>query len=519
GFSDEHTRLTKHLNGNLKQVGNCPGNMVTKHVVKGRCQLFELYLKENPLAMNYFKDKLGFYQKSRLNKEAYVKDIMKYSSIIEVGLVDSATFERATNAVISLLLSLGFADRHYVTDGKSIRQSLNMNAAVGALYSGKKKDYFEEFTDDMFEQIVEDSCFRLFSGKLGVWNGSLKAELRSMEKVQANKTRSFTAAPLDTLLGGKVCVDDFNNTFYETCLKGPWTVGISKFYGGWNEFLNELPEGWIYCDADGSQFDSSLTPYLINAVLEIRTQCMERWTIGERMLENLYTEIVYTPIATPDGSVIKKFKGNNSGQPSTVVDNTLMVMLAMEYSKLKDSNKLNEEWIKYFANGDDLIIAIHPKKEEFLDSLAAHFTSLGLKYDFSSRTRNKTDLWFMSHRGIKYDQVFIPKLEIERVVSILEWDRSTEPEHRLEALCAAMIEAWGYPELLYQIRLFYKWVLEQAPFSEIAKIGKAPYIAETALKHLYLGGEVQASELERYTALLTDYFDDSEIETNVVEHQ
>ncbi|PWF65495.1 hypothetical protein CCD93_23800, partial [Vibrio sp. T21] len=95
-----------------------------------------------------------------------------------------------------------------------------------------------------------------------------------------NKTRTFTAAPLETLLGGKVCVDDFNNQFYSHHLEGPWTVGITKFYGGWNRLLEKLPEGWIYCDADGSQFDSSLTPYLINAVLHIRLHFMEEWELG-----------------------------------------------------------------------------------------------------------------------------------------------------------------------------------------------------------------------------------------------
>ncbi|AHI04506.1 polyprotein, partial [Tulip breaking virus] len=321
--SKENQWLYSQLQGNLKAVAKTTNQLVTKHVVKGKCMLFETYLQVDKEAERYFRPLMGAYQKSRLNREAYVKDLFKYALPITVGAVDCDKFEMALDSVVSMMERAGFDTCNFVTDESEIFSALNMKAAVGALYSGKKRDYFQNFTDEEKEQIVRDSCYRLFQGKMGVWNGSLKAELRPVEKVAQNKTRSFTAAPLDTLLGGKVCVDDFNNKFYSFNLKCPWSVGMTKFYKGWNTLLTSLPDGWIYCDADGSQFDSSLSPYLINAVLNLRLHFMEDCPFGETMLKNLYTEIIYTTIATPDGTIVKKFKGNNSGQPSTVVDNTL----------------------------------------------------------------------------------------------------------------------------------------------------------------------------------------------------
>nr|BBD14312.1 polyprotein [Plum pox virus] len=512
--------LRDRLEGNLKAVGACPGQLVTKHVVKGKCTLFETYLLTHPEEHEFFRPLMGAYQKSALNKDAYVKDLMKYSKPIVVGAVDCDQFERAVDVVISMLISKGFEECNYVTDPDDIFSALNMKAAVGALYSGKKRDYFKNVSDQDKESFVRASCKRLFMGKKGVWNGSLKAELRPKEKVEANKTRSFTAAPIDTLLGGKVCVDDFNNQFYSLNLHCPWSVGMTKFRGGWDKLLRALPEGWIYCDADGSQFDSSLSPYLINAVLNIRLAFMEEWDIGEQMLSNLYTEIVYTPIATPDGTIVKKFKGNNSGQPSTVVDNTLMVILAMTYSLLKLGYHpdTHDCICRYFVNGDDLVLAVHPAYESIYDELQEHFSQLGLNYTFATKTENKEELWFMSHKGVLYDDMYIPKLEPERIVSILEWDRSNEPIHRLEAICASMVEAWGYKELLREIRKFYSWVLEQAPYNALSKDGKAPYIAETALKKLYTDTEASETEIERYLeAFYDDINDDGE--SNVVVHQ
>ncbi len=496
-FQDYQKWLYRRLEGNLKAVAQTSGNLVTKHVVKGKCVLFQLYLETHPVECEFFKPLMGFYQKSALNKEAYIKDFLKYSSAIVVGDVDCDIFEVSVEAVIAQMVEAGFTQCNYVTDHEEIFQALNMKAAVGALYQGKKRDYFKDMNDSDREFMVRSSCLRLYKGLMGVWNGSLKAELRPKEKVILNKTRSFTAAPIDTLLGGKVCVDDFNNKFYSLNMELPSSVGMTKFYGGWDKLLGKLPEGWIYCDADGSQFDSSLSPYLINAVLTIRTTFMEDWDIGVEMLRNLYTEIVYTPIATPDGTIVKKFKGNNSGQPSTVVDNTLMVMIAMKYALLSHGVECVSK-CKYFINGDDLIIAVDPNFEYILDTFSVKFRQLGLNYDFSSRTRNKEELWFMSHAGIMKDGIYIPKLEKERIVSILEWDRATEPEHRLEAICASMIEAWGYEDLLSEIRKFYFWVLEQAPYNELSRMGFAPYISEVALKALYTGVQSTESELERY---------------------
>nr|ADF31932.1 polyprotein [Sunflower chlorotic mottle virus] len=509
------------LRDNLQAVAHMKSQLVTKHVVKGECRYFQEFLTVDKEASNYFRPLMDAYGKSLLNQEAYVKDIMKYAEPIEIGRVDCDAFEEATHRVILYLQMKGFRTCSYVTDEQAIFKALNMKAAVGAMYGGKKKEYFQDFTDKDKEDIVMQSCLRLYKGELGIWNGSLKAELRCKEKIMANKTRTFTAAPLDTLLGGKVCVDDFNNQFYSKNIECCWTVGMTKFYGGWNRLLRSLPDNWIYCDADGSRFDSSLTPYLINAVLAIRATYMEDWDIGYQMLQNLYTEIVYTPISTPDGTVVKKFRGNNSGQPSTVVDNSLMVVLAMHYAFVKECIDFEEidECCKFFVNGDDLLIAVNPEKEDMLDRFSDHFSSLGLNYDFSSRTKHKEELWFMSHRGLEIEGMYIPKLEEERVVSILQWDRAEQPEHRLEAICAAMIEAWGYPDLIHQIRRFYSWLLEKQPFAVLAEEGKAPYIANMALRKLYLDRTVDSSELHEFRKLFVELDDEFECGTYEVHHQ
>nr|UXC97431.1 polyprotein [Bean common mosaic necrosis virus] len=504
--------VLESVEGNLKACAQADSALVTKHVVKGKCPYFEQYLRERSEAAAFFKPLMGAYQPSRLNKEAFKKDFFKYNKVVTLNEVCYEAFEAAFNGVITMMMEHGFSECSYVTDPEEIYSSLNMKAAVGAQYKGKKQDYLCDMDDFDKERLLYLSCERLFYGKKGLWNGSLKAELRPLEKVEANKTRTFTAAPMDTLLGAKVCVDDFNNQFYSLNLECPWTVGMTKFYGGWNTLMRKLPDGWIHCHADGSQFDSSLTPLLLNSVLGIRRFFMEDWWVGEEMLENLYAEIVYTPILAPDGTVFKKFRGNNSGQPSTVVDNTLMVVMSVYYSchKVGWSDEDIQERLVFFANGDDIILSIQETDLWVLDTFAASFRELGLNYNFDERTKKREDLWFMSHCAIEVDGIYIPKLEPERVVSILEWDRSKEMMHRTEAICAAMIEAWGYPELLQEIRKFYLWLLERDELREIAANGGAPYIAESALKTLYTNKKTRIEELAKYLEVL-DFDYDGEV--------
>nr|AWJ64349.1 MAG: polyprotein [Ornithogalum virus 3] len=518
GREDQASWLAPHIKDNLQIVARCPNQLVTKHIVKGICPHFQLYLSTHPKAEAYFKPLMGAYGKSALNKAAFIKDFTKYSGPIEVGMVDLEAFERAVANVITILKRLDIQECEYVNDPDAIFDSLNKNAAVGALYTGKKKDYFEGYTPQQYEDTLRESCERVFHGKFGVWNGSLKAELRPMEKVLANKTRVFTAAPLDSLLANKLCVDDFNNRFYAAHLKGPWTVGISKFYRGWDHLMRLLPEGWVYCDADGSRFDSSLTPLLLNAVLRVRLALMEEWQLGAQLMKNLYAEIVYTPIATPDGSVVKKFKGNNSGQASTVVDNSLMVIITMQYALERQGIHLDEQngIIRYFVNGDDLIIAVEPTHTDILARLQTTFAELGLDFDFSHQTENRTELSYMSHQGLLRDGVYIPKICRERIVSILEWDRSDSPQQRLDAICAAQIEAWGYDDLLQEIREFYAWLIGMEPFRQVAAEGGAPYVAETALRYLYLELDADAGELERYIQSYEQKLSDSVVEDEVL---
>jgi hypothetical protein len=448
-------QMPKYCGENFKAIAYAPNRMSKRHVVTGRRPEFIGFLDSHPKWKATVARHLGEFQPSVLTHEAYYKDVLKYNKDIMVGTAHEMCFAKAVLATVYILEIAGFEKGMCkpIYDGCKIYNDLNLDAAMGALYTGKKSAHFMDATADDIEEFFVNSAGKLLGNGHGVWSGLLKAELRPKAKVVANKTRTFTSAPVDILMGAKAVVDEFNKFFYTKHLRGPWTVGINKFNCGWNLLAESLMVHEWFIDADGSQFDSSITPLLMNAVLNIRQYFMADEEEAQTMLANLYTHIINTCILIEDGTIVQKFRGNNSGQPSTVVDNTLCLIMAMEYCRLRvlDEHK-HDMTILYVCNGDDLLINANTKDRDFVQQYySGYMKELELNYSFDEAYRSIEQVEYMSHTFKKRGAKFIPKLKRERIVAILEWQRSKEPKAIQSAIIAAYVEAFGYDDLTEMI--------------------------------------------------------------------
>nr|QGW63304.1 polyprotein [Cucumber vein yellowing virus] len=445
----------KYIGGNLMTVGEVNKHAYHNHVIKGKRKEFVEFCARNP--NNNFEKFRDFYGPSVMTVSAFYKDLLKYDEPIKVGVIDFPSLVHAYLNVEDKLLSLGFdEDCGPEWDPYEIYCDLNKKAAMGALYQGSKNEWLKNITPKEFIEQVQESYRLLGHGVVGIWSGSLKAELRTKAKIAEGKTRVFTGAPIDVLLAGKVLVDKFNKHFYTQHLKGPWSVGINKFNRGWDKLARYFNHDWKFIDCDGSRFDSSLSPILFQMVCHMRERFGHFDWAETNALRNLYAQIVYTPILTIDGNIVKKHKGNNSGQPSTVVDNTLILMLVVEYCKswhLKQSGIEME--FKYMCNGDDLIINAPDSEINIIQSTFKNlFKECGLNYDFDDLHDSIEDVEYMSHHFVLREGIYIPKLSKERLVAILEWERSDELFRTRSALNAAYIESFGYDDIHWEIERF-----------------------------------------------------------------
>ncbi|AXL95770.1 polyprotein [Passiflora edulis symptomless virus] len=474
---------TKYCGGNLVAVGEVDRPVNHRHVIKGARKEYVPFLFDHA-EHRWALDHLNHRMPSVLSTEAFYADLLKYDQPITVGMIDEALYLRTLKVMVGILKDAGFPSNiEYIWDAQVIAADLNRQSAMGACYHGKKAAWLDAISGEKLELAFQESLRRIHEKKMGVWTGSLKAELRPKAKVLAKKTRVFTAAPIDVLFGAKALVDNFNNTFYANHLRGPWTVGINKFCKGWDRLAKSFNHDWVFLDADGSQFDSSLSPVLFQMVCELRHQFMESDDFAAGLLENLYTQIVYTPISTIDGLVVKKFKGNNSGQPSTVVDNTLILIFVIEYCRIFIKEQIGVDLtFKFVANGDDLLINCPREEAKIIQNSFPEIMSfMGLKYSFDDLHETIETVEYMSHKFVKRGDMYIPKLDKARITSILEWERNEDLSAQISALNAARIEAWGYDDVYRLCDDFLK------SFVADNHIGDHLYIPEEFIEALYTG--------------------------------
>nr|WID88831.1 polyprotein [Narcissus latent virus] len=451
----------------MTNVAYANGLLNTRHIFEGENPYWKQFKLCNPHltgAVSEYEDK---YLPSALNREAYWKDLLKYNRPLHQIKPNEAALHASMVKLIRVLRESGMTSTRIRTCNE-VLEDIQWNKAAGPLYGMKKEELCKNMTMEDLTALAIHCRTELRRGKnAGVWNGSLKAELRPKEKVELNKTRVFTAAPITTLIGAKFYVDDFNKQFYATHLKAPHTVGINKFQNGWARVHDKLNHpGWLHGSGDGSRFDSSIDPFLFDIIYTIRCHFMCDEDRGEASMamSHMFREFVFTPIHTINGNILIKRVGNNSGQPSTVVDNTLVLMLSFYYAYARKTNDLTfdriDEDFCFVCNGDDNKFSLSP------DFVAKHggsfeneINELGLTYEFDDLTPDIMKNPYMSLTIVQVGERIGFQLNPERIVGIVQWIKKGGVLHAAQAAFAAMVEAFNDPSLFTVMHSYLVWLL------------------------------------------------------------
>ncbi|APG79050.1 polyprotein [Wuhan poty-like virus 1] len=471
----------------------------TKHTYVGENPYWLEFKRNHQVLVKGIEEYEDAYLPSRLTHSAYWKDLGKYNRAYKTTTHDDGILLQAANCLIQMLKDAGMMETRIQSPDEVLRD-VQWNKAAGPLYGMKKRELCKNLTDEELISLAIHCRHELVKGEnAGVWNGSLKAELRPLEKVLQDKTRVFTAAPITTLLGAKAYVDDFNKQFYKTHLHAPHTVGINKFQRGWErvyEYLNK--PGWLHGSGDGSRFDASIDPFLFDVIYSIRCYFMapEDRDEAAAAMSNMYREFVFTPVHTIAGNIIMKKLGNNSGQPSTVVDNTLVLILSFLYayiSKTGDSScsQLHERF-RFVCNGDDNKFSI---SREFESTYGGDFSNeiedLGLHYEFDILTDNIMENPYMSLTMVAHNAGVGFQLNPRRIVGIVQWIKKGGVVHAAQAAFAAAIEAYNDPWLYGVMNLYLIWLLceyrDALLFAEMNDIATVCYMDPLQVHALHYG--------------------------------
>ncbi|AAP30734.1 polyprotein, partial [Macluravirus alpiniae] len=156
--------------------------------------------------------------------------------------------------------------------------------------------------------------------------------------------------------------------------------------------------------------------------------------------------------------------GNNSGQPSTVVDNTIILMMSFFYAYIHKTGDLlcesiNENF-KFVCNGDDNKFSISPS---FFEKHGSQFSSeieqLGLNYVFDTITDDITENPYMSLTMVRTVSGIGFTLHPTRIIAIVQWIKKGNLVQATQAAFAAMVESYNDPWLFGILHLYLVWLI------------------------------------------------------------
>lgn len=416
--------------GNFGFVGKC------RRVVKYKDRIndnhsFRAFLHNKGLRLNLS------HKYAWANEEAELPSVAKYDR-------DSIDYNKA-----AFKFAINCMKRHfscmkgaYKLSFDLVTEQLTKNSSSGyplsTAYPTKREvlanPHFEPYMYELWEKLADPGDRVDF-----IWTCAVKSEMRSNERVELNKLRTFLAAPMDFTMCSNRLNLHMNNLFYEMgVLNTGWSaVGISKYNLGWERLykrLNKHPNGF---SLDGSSYDASILADMLKEICEFRIECGNYVDKDAYRMRQLYDSIINTNIILANGDVFQKHSGNPSGSNNTVVDNTLVNFVLKAYCWYRsapEEMRTYESFMKHVEAalyGDDDAFTVSDEALQFYNAKTQveYGAELGFKFTAEDEIwdpRPAISLKFLGHGFKIYQHRVIPVPDEMKVLSSLMFGSSND---------------------------------------------------------------------------------------------
>lgn len=435
-------------------------------------------------------------------------------------LLDNAILARCTNHVIQKLRKYTYGDKKVFSHAEAIRGvegdewlvPMNRRSSPGfpwcmhrdgkmgkTKWLGSDEDYILDNPE-----LLEICTRRIEMAKEGLrlpplWTDTLKDERRPIEKVNAGKTRVFSAGSMDFVLNVRQYFLSFNAAMMENRIENEIALGINPFSEDWHYLALHLNQkGDQVCAGDFSNFDGSLLSSMLWAVCDIINAWYGDCEENQRVRYVLFADIINS-IHINGNNVYGWTHSQPSGNPLTTTINCLMNCLIFRYVFITATGLTMREWdkhISFVSYGDDNVINIDKCIIDKFNQeiISEHCSKIGFTYTDEAKTgilvkyKPLSEINFLKRRFLRDADsgLFEAPLELDVILEMCMWVRGTTDG---DTRCSDIVEI-AYKELsLHGRATFEEW---------------APVINDLCLEHL--NSPPTLYTYHEYKAMVMDYF-------------
>nr|DAZ87936.1 TPA_asm: hypothetical protein [Procofluvi virus] len=302
---------------------------------------------------------------------------------------------------------------------------------------GKPTDEYKTDDPELKEAVME----RLKEARENMryptyYVATLKDERRPIEKVNALKTRVFTAAPLDFTIAFRMFFSDFIADCMANRVNNEIAVGLDA-NTEWDYLAKELlafGDGGFVA-GDFSNFDGSLLQKVLWRVLDVINEWYDDGEENQRIRRVLFEECCNSLVLC-HGHIIQWTHSQPSGNPGTTIINSLfqMIMFRVCYLTAKKENALPlscdfRDKVKMVTYGDDGVLSVHPDVRDIFNqsTITKYMKQYGLTYtneaknDTKYTLRNLEEVSFLK-RGFRNDAgTWTAPLDLDTIIEMCLW--------------------------------------------------------------------------------------------------
>lgn len=391
----------------------------------------------------------------------------------KVGLLAECTYSYGTKVVQNVLQSdarvLTFEEAVQGVDGDAYLTGVKRNTSAGYGWKGAKSNYLgteERYTLDHphLVRAYNEMFERVKRGKRSgtIWIDTLKDERRTHAKVEACKTRLFSAGEMSYLIIFRQYFAGFaahmarNKVAVESC------VGINPYSQDWNMLgMALISKGSHVVAGDFTNYDGTLSASILWSCCELIERFYQEgstWRPIDAVIRRaLWMDIVNSVHATGDFLYMWNH-GQPSGCPITATLNSIYHSIAARYVFIrcaqeeqpdKASLAVFNKCVLHVNYGDDDVYNISPEIIGWYNqiTMTKYFQEIGMTYTDEAKTgelvpyRKLEDVAFLK-RKFRWDERqcrFRAPLSLDTITEMARWVKG--PKNHWELTAQTLSEA------------------------------------------------------------------------------